>query len=175
MTTPPAAPPSSPPVVKSTRGRKPGTVEKERPPIPADEFKLTMLSGKTLADRRRKREPRKPQQKQVDTIVYNIFEENKANGFDRGTIADWADLVVFDWALSMAMAENALFMIRKACMLYNRKPILGEQLEILANKSHMIENPEDPDNEIPCHMNGKHHIHIPFSVVRRRRKPVIQV
>lgn len=183
MSTPPVTenPRSSviPPVTKdvatakpSGRGRKPGTIAKERADIPAEEMQLIQLPEKVKADLRRKREPRKEQQKSVDQVVWDIFQENVSTGFDTGTIADWADLYVYDWPVTKTHAESALFLINKACTLYHRKPIWGEQLEVPANKSHMVPAPteDDLENEVPCHLNGKDHVHIPFSVVRKPRR-----
>ncbi len=176
MTTPATtAPPNSgkTPLVRPVsdhpgRGRKPGTVAKERAAIPADEFKLIELTDKVKGDRRRKREERTPQQKNVDQIVYDIFNKNVSTGLDRGTIADWADLSVYDWPITKSHAETAEFMIVKACRLYNRRPIWGERIEVLASKSHMITGP-DGEN-MSCHLNGTEHVHISFSVVRKRHK-----
>lgn len=155
--------------VKPGRGRKPGIEAKVRPDIPAEEMQLIVLPAKQKADLRRKREERKAQQKAVDTIVYDVFEENVAIGMDHGTVANWADLYVYDWPISKTHAENAQFMLDKACRLYNRRLILGEQVEVPANKSHNLPDPEGGD-DYPCHLNGKEHVHIPFSVVRRAVK-----
>lgn len=170
--TPNPSPSSNPPASNSPatpgkRGRRPGQEIKARPDVPSGEMILVPLRGKSKADRRRKREERKGQQKEVDQLVYDIFEANVENGFERGTIADWPDLEVYDWPVSKTHAENVEFMIRKSCLFYHRKPIWGEQVEIKASESHMIEDPENEENEIPCHLNGREHIHIPFSVVRR--------
>jgi hypothetical protein len=180
MTTPPATAPHSSatpnketaPPAKTGRGRKPGTVAKERADIPAEEMQLIQLPEKAKADLRRKRDERKPQQRAVDQVIWDIFQENVNTGFDNATIADWADLFVYDWAVTKTHAETALFMIKKATDLYHRKPIWGEQIEIAANKSHMIPdvNSEEADATVPCHLNGKEHVHIPFSVVRRPRR-----
>jgi len=158
--------------VKRGRGRRPGQPIKERADIPADEMQVMQLTGKEKADRRRKREPRAEQQKAIDTLVYSIYEENVAAGMQFGTISDWPDLFVYDWPVSKAHAETAEFRVNKACTLYHRKPIWGERVEVPANKSHLIPNPdeESDDEDIPCHMNGKEHVHIPFSVVRRPKR-----
>lgn len=185
MTTPPATDirsnvPSNPPApavikppanVPAGRGRKPGTVAKERADIPAEEMQLIQLPEKEKADLRRKREERKPQQKAVDEVIWDVFKKNEDRGFETGTIADWADLFVYDWAISKTHAETALFLINKACTLYHRKPVWGEQIEIPAKETHMITaDPDDPDVKVPCHLNGKEHVHIPFSVVRKPRR-----
>jgi hypothetical protein len=178
MTTPTIqAPPSNGPVAPKTpvaspdskRGRRPGIPAKERADIPADEFQLTQLSEKARADRRRKREPRKGQQLSVDQIVFDIFQANVESGFDHGTIANWSDLEVYDWAISATHAETAEFMIKKACTFYGRRPIWGERIEISAKETHTIPDP-DTGEETPCHMNGKEHVHIPFTVVRRPKR-----
>lgn len=184
MTTPPVTNPRSEvkspgnvsplPPVKGGRGRKPGTVAKERADIPAEEMQLVQLPEKAKADLRRKREPRTVQQKAVDQVIWDIFQENVDSGFDNGTIADWADLFVYDWAVSKTHHETAMFMINKAVTLYHRKAIYGEQIEVPGDKTHLIPNTsEDDENapeEVPCHLNGKPHIHVPFSVVRRPRR-----
>lgn len=171
MSTPPANPPANSPseTSGSGRGRKPGVPAKERAVIPEDEMQLIVLPAKQQADLRRKREERKPQQKAVDEIVYAVFEENSDRGFANGTIANWADLFVYDWPVTKTHAETALFLINKAARFYSRKPIFGEQVEVPANKAHNIPAPteKDPDAMGPCHLNGKPHIHIPFTIVRR--------
>lgn len=171
MTTPPTPPapnsPSEP--AASGRGRKPGVPAKARADIPADEMQLNLLPAKAQADLRRKREERKDQQKAVDQIVYDVFEENVSRGFGNGTIANWADLFVYDWPITKTHAETALFLINKAARFYSRKPIFGEQLEVPAGKSHKVLAPteKDPENMVDCHLNGKAHVHIPFTIVRR--------
>jgi len=127
MTTPPVTAPRSdsatnkpanaPAPVSTGRGRKPGTVAKERADIPAEEMQLIQLPEKAKADLRRKREERKPQQLAVDQVIWDIFQENVSTGYDVATIADWADLFVYDWAVSKTHAESAIFMINKAVIL----------------------------------------------------------
>jgi hypothetical protein len=172
--TPPSNPPAkthpaAPPVASPGRGRKPGIPAKERADIPSDEMQLILLPEKAKADRRRKREDRKDQQKAVDSIVYDVFEQNVELGMDHGTIADWADLFVYDWPVSLTHAETAIFLIGKGCRLYNRRPIWGEQIEVAAGKNHTVDDVETGE-PVDCHLNGKAHVHIPFSVVRRTRK-----
>lgn len=164
--------PAGPQPPKKGRGRKPGQEPKVRPDIPMEEFVIHELSGKKKADLRRKREPRGEQQEMVDTIVWEVFQENKENGYDRGTVRDWADLAVYDWAVSKTHAETAEFRVQKAGTLYTRQIIFGEKVEVPASERHDIPDPDDPDTKIACHLNGKEHVHIPFSVVRKRRRPV---
>lgn len=162
----PTSAPSDP--TPKGRGRKPGIPAKERADIPADEMQLYVLPERAKADLRRKREERKPQQKAVDTIVYDLFEINDAHGFGNGSIKNWPDLAVYDWPITKTHYETAIFLIGKAARFYNRAIIWGEQVEVPANKNHLVPNPEDPEMEIPCHLNGKLHIHVPFSAVRKQ-------
>jgi hypothetical protein len=170
QTAPAPATPSKPaaaPADGKGRGRRPGIPAKIRADIPADEMQLNILPEKEKADLRRKREERSAQQKAVDEIVYNVFEENVARRIDNGTIADWADLFVYDWPITLTHEETAMFLINKGCRLYNRKPIWGERVEIKASATHDVPGEE---GDVPCHLNGKAHVHIPFSVVRRPKR-----
>jgi len=135
-------------VKQETRGKKPGIPAKERPEIPADEFKVFELTGKEKADTRRKREERTPQQKQVDQIVYDLYMQNVSAGMENGNIGNWADLAVYNWPVSEEHAETALNYIQKACNLYGRRRILGEMTKFVKN--------------------GKPWLNIPFTVVKRQ-------
>lgn len=107
--------------VKSGRGRKPGTVAKVRPPIPTEEFVVVKPNEETRATYKRAREERSAQQQQVDKLVFDSYKE----WVEAGMPTNWVDMPVTVWPVSPQHEENALFMIRKACTFFGRKPYFG--------------------------------------------------
>lgn len=150
---PPAAPetPETPTSSKkSTRGRKPGTQPKVRLGIPEEFFNFNELDEQETAEARRKREPRTDQQKWVDEIVLKLWKRY----VEKGEPKNWADKPVYEWIVPKEHEETALFYITKACMLYGRKQVLGERTYF-----------KDESTK-------KEMVRIPFSVERRRERPV---
>lgn len=112
------------PTSTKKRGRKPGVQPKVRLGIPDEFLKFTELDEQETAEARRKREPRSEQQKYIDNIVLDLWSKY----VDRGEPKNWADKPVFSWGpLPVNYEEDALFMIRKACLLYGRRQVLGER------------------------------------------------
>lgn len=109
----------------SNRGRKAGQPPKERPEIPDDEFVIETLSEAQRAEHKRRKEERKPKQKAVDKVVFDTY----AAWVEAGRPTNWVDMPVQNWPVSAQHEENALFMLRKACLLYGRKLVLGQPPE----------------------------------------------
>jgi len=151
------------------RGRKKGVPPKVRPEIPEAQVVVIQMGAKESADARRKREPRSDRQKQIDQIVYNIYQANLARGLAGGTIADWSDLEIYDWPIGSEYVETAQWMVTKAALFYGRRVIYGEITYFRSDTSHELVNPE-LDEAMACPMNGQNHAHIPFTVVRQPPK-----
>lgn len=107
----------------SNRGRPKGPLQtKERPDIPDDEFVISTLTEEQRAEHKRRKEERKPKQKAVDKVVFETY----AKWVEAGRPTNWVDMPVQNWPVSPQHEENALFMLRKACLLYGRKLVLGQ-------------------------------------------------
>lgn len=132
---------ASPP---AKRGRRKGQEIQKRPEIPMEFFNFKELSIEEKAEARRKREPRSETQKELDKIVLELWNQYLVLGEPK----NWVDRPVYTWGpLPIQHEETALAYIRKACILYGRRQILGERIY----------------NEL----NGIKVVYIPFSVERR--------
>ena len=110
---------------KTGRGRKAGVAPKERKDIPEDQFTIVTLSEEKRAEHKRRKEERKPKQKAVDKVVYDTYKL----WVEAGRPTNWADMPVQNWPVAAEYEEDALFMLRKACLLYGRRLVLGQPPE----------------------------------------------
>lgn len=119
-TTQPGQPSEKP---KGKRGRKPGVQPKERAPLPANAFRVRMLTTEeSRANVKRKRIERSDDQKKVDKLVFDNWKQ----WIESGMPMNWVDMPVIEWPVPKAHYEDAMFMMTKACTLYGRKPIYGD-------------------------------------------------
>jgi hypothetical protein len=103
---------------KGARG-KPRKVQQ----FPADEFKL--LRPATVAERaeyKRKREERSDQQKAVDGMVWNVYEDWRNAGSPR----KFVDIPLAVWPVSPRLEEDARHMLQKAAVLFQRTLRYGD-------------------------------------------------
>lgn len=146
----PATGPASEEAVRGKRGRKPGSVAKERKPIPASEFAMEDIDDDSRGFLKRQRIERTREQLAVDAKVLEVKKEWE----DAGEPANWTQMPVKAWVISREYEEDALFMLHKAAGLHGFKLITGK-----------IQRKALPELALP---DGK--IRIPFCVVARKTK-----
>jgi hypothetical protein len=140
---------------KSTRGRKAGIPAKPRPPIPNDQFAITIPSADTRVKFKRRREERGAQQEAVDDLVAAVYTD----WVKAGKPFNWADMPSRVWPVGKTHADNAQFMLRKACTLHGRRLYSGN-----------IEHGKCVDANCPCQNKPDGLTHIPFCVMDMREK-----
>ena len=142
MTTPTGAPSASQPTATpqasgtatpKRRGRKPGSVAKERPAIPADQFKVSSLDQVEKGEMRRKREERSAQQIATDKLAIAVHKQWVGMGSPR----DWSKMPIKLWVLDRNLEDSAEFLLRKAATLYGFKLVFGQRGVYKEGKVHL--------------------------------------
>jgi hypothetical protein len=142
--------------IASKRGRKPGSVAKERKQIPLEEFVMEQVAPETAGYLRRQRIERSREQEAVDRKVMAVKQAWQDAG--EPDPHNWPLLAKLNllpsWLISKDLEEDALFMLSKGATLHGLKLIVGK-----------IQYKSLPDLPLPP---GK--VRIPFIVVSRKIK-----
>lgn len=107
---------------KKARGRKKGQQPKERKPIPLEMLEMHQPPEDERYRYRRKRTPLDDQTEALIQTCQGVYQD----WLDAGQPTAWPDMPVVVWPVDKEFEDDALFYLRKAAGLINRKLVLGE-------------------------------------------------
>lgn len=133
---------------KKRRGRKPGQQPKERKTLPASMLEMFQPEPEERVKLRRRRVDLDEQQEALVETCQGVYNE----WVSEGRPTHWVDMPVVVWPIDKEYEEDALFKLRKACSLINRKLIVGN-VETFTNEA-----------------DNREWINIPYCVIARPPK-----
>lgn len=104
--------------------------------FPADEFQLKRPA--TVAEKaeyKRHKDPRSEQQKLIDKMVWDVYQD----WVNAGSPRKFVDIPIAVWPVSMQLADDARHMLQKAATLYQRQLRYGHCPEVTVAGKKKVE------------------------------------